>query len=129
MEKETNYKVQRDLQLKIQSKLYGNIQINIVYVKTQSNVQKIRNYLTTFRNDIDYSSQFEIMEDKFIKVTKGCDNITYYQLDKKEKILLDNFMLARSKGLLLNRSNIDPRTGKPNIVDPKKSSNYWGLAA
>lgn len=58
------------------------------------------------------------MEDKFIKVTKGCDNITYYQLDKKEKILLDNFMLARSKGLLLNRSNIDPRTGKPNVVDP-----------
>lgn len=89
------------------------------YVKTQSNIQKMRNWLTTFRNDIDYSSQFEIMEDKFIKVTKGCDNMTYYQLDKKEKILLDNFMLARSKGLLLNRSNIDPRTGKPNVVDPE----------
>ena len=88
------------------------------YVKTQSNIQKIRNYLTTFRNDIDYSSQFEIMEDKFIRIAKGDNNTTYYQLDKKEKILLDNFMLARSKGLLLNRSNIDPRTGKPNIVDP-----------
>ena len=89
-----------------------------MYVKTQSNIQKIRNYLTTFRNDIDYSSQFEIMEDKFIRIAKGDNNNTYYQLDKKEKILLDNFMLARSKGLLLNRSNIDPRTGKPNIVDP-----------
>ena len=88
------------------------------YVKTQSNIQKIRNYLTTFRNDIDYSSQFEIMEDKFIRIARGDNNTTYYQLDKKEKILLDNFMLARSKGLLLNRSNIDPRTGKPNIVDP-----------
>ena len=99
------------------------------YVKNQSNIQKIRNYLTTFRNDIDYSSQFEIMEDKFIRIARGDNNTTYYQLDKKEKILLDNFMLARSKGLLLNRSNIDPRTGKPNIVDPKQSSNYWGLAA
>lgn len=88
------------------------------YVKNQSNIQKIRNYLTTFRNDIDYSSKFELLEDKFIKVAKGDNNITYYQLDTKEKQLLDNFMLARGKGLLLNRSNIDPRTGKPNIVDP-----------
>lgn len=88
------------------------------YVKNQSNIQKIRNYLTTFRNDIDYSSKFELLEDKFIKIAKGDNNITYYQLDTKEKQLLDNFMLARGKGLLLNRSNIDPRTGKPNIVDP-----------
>ena len=88
------------------------------YVKNQSNIQKIRNYLTTFRNDIDYSSKFELLEDKFIKVAKGDNNVTYYQLDTKEKQLLDNFMLARGKGLLLNRSNIDPRTGKPNIVDP-----------
>ena len=89
------------------------------YVKNQSNIQKIRNYLTTFRNDIDYSSKFELLEDKFIKVAKGDNNVTYYQLDTKEKQLLDNFMLARGKGLLLNRSNIDPRTGKPNIVDPE----------
>lgn len=89
------------------------------YVKNQSNIQKIRNYLTTFRNDIDYSSKFELLEDKFIKIAKGDNNITYYQLDTKEKQLLDNFMLARGKGLLLNRSNIDPRTGKPNIVDPE----------
>ena len=88
------------------------------YVKNQSNIQKIRNYLTTFRNDIDYSSKFELLEDKFIKIAKGDNNVTYYQLDTKEKQLLDNFMLARGKGLLLNRSNIDPRTGKPNIVHP-----------
>jgi hypothetical protein len=99
------------------------------YVKNQSNIQKIRNYLTTFRNDIDYSSKFELLEDKFIKIAKGDNNITYYQLDTKEKQLLDNFMLARGKGLLLNRSNIDPRTGKPNIVDPKITAKYWGLAA
>lgn len=99
------------------------------YVKNQSNIQKIRNYLTTFRNDIDYSSKFELLEDKFIKVAKGDNNVTYYQLDTKEKQLLDNFMLARGKGLLLNRSNIDPRTGKPNIVDPKITAKYWGLAA
>lgn len=99
------------------------------YVKNQSNIQKIRNYLTTFRNDIDYSSKFELLEDKFIKIAKGDNNVTYYQLDTKEKQLLDNFMLARGKGLLLNRSNIDPRTGKPNIVDPKITAQYWGLAA
>lgn len=99
------------------------------YVKNQSNIQKIRNYLTTFRNDIDYSSKFELLEDKFIKIAKGDNNVTYYQLDTKEKQLLDNFMLARGKGLLLNRSNIDPKTGKPNIVDPKITAKYWGLAA
>ena len=99
------------------------------YVKNQSNIQKIRNYLTTFRNDIDYSSKFELLEDKFIKIAKGDNNVTYYQLDTKEKQLLDNFMLARGKGLLLNRSNIDPRTGKPNIDDPKITAKYWGLAA
>jgi len=78
----------------------------------------MRNYLTTFRNDIDYSSQFAIMEDKFIRMagSKG-QGETFFQLDTKEKILLDNFMLARGKGLLLNRSSMD-KNGKSTISDP-----------
>lgn len=87
------------------------------FVKSQSNIQKMRNYLTTFRNDIDYSSQFAILEDKFIKMAQG-GNETYFQLDSKEKILLDNFMLARGKGLLLNRSSMD-KNGKSTISDPE----------
>lgn len=72
------------------------------------------------------------MENKFISVAtgKGAEKSeTFYQLDTKEKILLDNFMLARGRGLLLNRSNIDEKTGKPTTIDPENLPNYRDLVA
>ena len=38
-------------------------------------------------------------------------------MDKKEKVLLDNFLYVRNNGLLFNKCNVD-LNGKPTIVDP-----------
>lgn len=38
-------------------------------------------------------------------------------MDKKEKVLLDNFLYVRNNGLLFNKCNVDVN-GKPTIVDP-----------
>lgn len=100
------------------------------YVKYQSNVSKHRNYITTFRNDDSWSSTYAMMEDQFIKIGKGEGNgkmkETIYKMDKKEKVLLDNFLYARNNGLLFNRTSIDVN-GKTTIYDPR--IHHWGLAA
>ena len=44
------------------------------FVKYQSNVEKMRNYMTTIRVDDSFSSKFGILEESIIKVGKG-----YYQ--------------------------------------------------
>lgn len=100
------------------------------YVKYQSNVSKHRNYITTFRNDDSWSALYGAMEDQFIKIGKGDGNgkmkETIYKMDKKEKVLLDNFLYARNSGLLFNRTSVDAN-GKSTICDPK--IHHWGLTA
>ena len=94
------------------------------------NVETHRNYITTFRNDVSYSSQFAAMENVFIQVAEGKDKNslipTIYKMDKKEKQLLDSFLYSRNNGLIFNRSNVD-KNGKATIQDPK--IQYWGLIA
>lgn len=94
------------------------------------NVETHRNYITTFRNDVSYSSQFAAMENVFIQVAEGKDKKslipTIYKMDKKEKQLLDSFLYSRNNGLIFNRSNVD-KNGKATIQDPK--IQYWGLVA
>lgn len=81
-----------------------------------------RNYISTFRNDISYSAQYKAFEDVFIKIGEGKDKDslkeTIYKLDTTKKTLLDNFLLSRNQGLLFNKTNINPKTGKALIVDP-----------
>jgi len=43
---------------------------------------------------------------------------TIYKMDKVQKNLLDNFMIARNQALLFSKGNVDPTTNKPTIVDP-----------
>lgn len=104
----------------IQSELYGNIQI------TKLNVSKHRNFITTFRNDDSYSALYAAHEDVFVKIGQGdnCGKLkeTIYKMEKKEKVLLDNFLFARNSGLLFNRTSIDAN-GKSTIVDPKL--HHW----
>ena len=92
------------------------------YCKYQSNIEKHRNYITTFRNDDSYSSLYAASEDSFISIGEGTDkdslNETIYKLERKEKNLLDNFLFVRNQGLLFNKCNVNPRTGKPTIQDP-----------
>lgn len=92
------------------------------YIKEQSSVSKHRNYMTMFRNDASYSELYKLHEDTFIKIAQGKGQgeltETIYKMDPVEKKLLDNFMLSRGQGLLFNKCNINPKTGKPTIVDP-----------
>lgn len=92
------------------------------HVKYQSNVSRMRNYITTHRCDLSYSALYAAQEDQFIKIGEGKDqgslSETIYRLDKMEKTLLENFLFVRNSGLLFNKSNIDEKTGKATIVDP-----------
>lgn len=91
------------------------------FVKSQSNMETHRNYITTFRNDIDYSSLFAATENVFIQVAQGKDVNslvpTIYKMESKEKILLNNLLEVRNRGLLFNRTNVD-KNGKATIHDP-----------
>lgn len=100
----------------------GNHKINKMYIKEQSNIEKHRNYMTMFRNDASYSEQYKLFENSFIKIAKGEGQgdlkETIYKMDPIEKKLLDSFMLSRGQGLLFNKCNINPATGKCLIKDP-----------
>ena len=73
------------------------------HVKYQSNIEKHRNYITTHRVDDSYSALYAAHEDTFISIGQGKDqgNLqeTIYKMDKKEKVLLDNFLYVRNNGL------------------------------
>ena len=73
------------------------------YVKYQSNIERHRNYITTHRVDDSYSALYAAHEDQFIKVAEGKDQgsltETIYKMDKKEKVLLDNFLYVRNNCL------------------------------
>ena len=52
---------------------------------------------------------------------------TIYKMDKVQKNLLDTFLTGRNNALLFSKGNVDPRTEKPTIVDPRNLC--WDLAA
>lgn len=74
------------------------------------------------RNDDSYTSQYKMLEDTFISIGKGEGNgkmkETIFKMDTVQKNLLKNFLESRSQGLMFNKSNVDPKTGKPTIYDP-----------
>lgn len=90
------------------------------FVKYQSNVEKMRNYMTTVRVDDSYSSKYALMEDTFIKVGKGenqgCLTEKIYKLEPMKKNLIENFLYARENMILLAKGNIGV-DGKATISD------------
>ena len=90
------------------------------FVKYQSNVEKMRNYMTTIRVDDSYSSKYALMEDTFIKVGKGenqgCLTEKIYKLEPMKKNLIENFLYARENMILLAKGNIGV-DGKATISD------------
>lgn len=92
------------------------------WVKYQSNVEKHRGYITTHRVDDSYSGQYAAFEDQFISIASGDGtnkpSEKIYKMDKLQKNLLDNFMYVRNNGLIYNKCNVNPKTGKPTIYDP-----------
>ena len=80
------------------------------YSKFQSQAEKHRNYMTTFRNDVSWSSLYAIQEDVFMKIADSKDaskGEAIYKMKKKEKELLDTFMYSLNTGLLCNKGNVD----------------------
>lgn len=90
------------------------------YSKFQSQTERHRNFMTTFRADTSWSSLYAIQEDVFMKIADDKDATKgegIYKMKKKEKELLDTFMYALNTGLLCNKGNIDIN-GKATIQDP-----------
>lgn len=91
------------------------------YVKYQSNIERHRNFITTFRVDDSYSALYAAHEDQFISIAEGKGQgdltETIYKMTKKEKNLLENFLYARNNGLLFNKCNVDANE-KATICDP-----------
>lgn len=102
---------------------------DVGFVKYQSNVEKMRNYMTTVRVDDTYSSKYALMEDSFIKIGKGDGNGALsekiYKLDPMKKNLIENFLYARENMMLLAKGTVnadgkttlaDKATGRPIII-------------
>ena len=91
------------------------------YSKFQSQTERHRNFMTTFRADASWSSLFALQENVFMSIADDKDQTKsegVYKMLKKEKELLDTFMYAMNTGLLLNKGNIDVY-GKPTISEPE----------
>ena len=100
-----------------------------MYSKFQSQTERHRNFMTTFRADTSWSSLYAIQEDVFMKIADDKDATKgegIYKMKKKEKELLDTFNYAVNTGLLCNKGNVDIN-GKATIQDPKLQC--WGQAA
>ena len=88
------------------------------FTKYQSNIEKMRNFMTLFRVDENYSDRYKLMEDVLIKIAEGkdasCLSEKIYAMDPMSKVLMDNFMQAREQMLLMSKTNIDVN-GKATI--------------
>ena len=90
------------------------------YSKFQSQMERHRNFMTTFRADASWSSLYAIQENVFMSIADDKDQTKsegVYKMLKKEKELLDTFMYAMNTGLTFNKGNIDVN-GKATISEP-----------
>ena len=91
------------------------------YSKFQSQMERHRNFMTTFRADASWSSLYAIQENVFMSIADDKDATKsegVYKMLKKEKELLDTFMYAMNTGLTFNKGNIDVN-GKATISEPE----------
>lgn len=86
------------------------------FVKYQSNIERMRNYMSTIRVDDTYSSKYALMEDTFIKISNGTNGDKVYRLDPMKKNLIENFLYARENMLLMAKGNVGV-DGKATISD------------
>lgn len=103
------------------------------YSKFQSQTEIHRNFMTTFRADVSWSSLYALQENVFMSICDDKDKTKtegVYKMLKKEKELLDTFMYAVNTGLAFNKTNIDVN-GKPTFTDPdtNRPINIQMLAA
>jgi hypothetical protein len=90
------------------------------YVKYQSNIERMRNYMSTIRVEDSYSAKYALMEDSFIKIgegkDQGCLTETIYRLEPMKKNLIENFLYQRENMMLMARGTMGV-DGKSTLAD------------
>lgn len=90
------------------------------YTKFQSSFNKYRNYMTTFRADVSWSSLYAIQEPVFMRISDDKNKNkgqAIYKMVKKDQELIDTFMYIQNNGMLFNRGTVD-KDGRSAITDP-----------
>lgn len=72
------------------------------YHKFMFNVEKHRGYISRHRVSGSYSSDYAVLEDTYMQHGEE-----YFKIDKMDKLLMDNLLLARNNGMLFGKSNHD----------------------
>jgi hypothetical protein len=92
------------------------------FTKYQSNVEVHKNWISEHRVDIDYSQRYALMEDTFVKISKGEGTGDYkeaiFRFPKVNEILLNSFLEARNNALLWGKGTMD-KNGKSTLTDPE----------
>lgn len=87
------------------------------YTKYMSNYEKHRQWLTEHRCDINYSSRYAAMEDKFLKLANVKDkevDEAYFKLNPMEKDVLDGIKYVKNEHLLWGKTTMDAN-GKSTV--------------
>ena len=88
--------------------------------KFQSSFVKYRNYMTSFRADVSWSSLYALQEPVFMRISDNSDKKkgeAVYKMVKKDKELLDTFMYVQNNGMLFNKGTVD-KHGHSTLTDP-----------
>ena len=80
-----------------------------------------KEYFDDLGQSLNYKSYYDMMRGGAVPVTSALNEETYLEYFEpilKEKDLLNTFLEGRNNALLFSKSNVNPQTGKPTIVDP-----------
>lgn len=90
------------------------------YTKFQSSFTKYRNFISTFRADVSWSSLYALQEPVFMRISDDKDKKkgqAVYKMVKKDQELIDTFMYIMNNGMLFDRGTVD-KDGHSTITDP-----------
>lgn len=82
-----------------------------MFVKYQSNFEKMRNFTSLIRVEDSFSDIYHIQEDSLIKIAEGKGQgemqEKLYKMDPMSKVLNNNFIQASEQMLLMAKTNMD----------------------
>jgi hypothetical protein len=78
------------------------------YTKFVSNTETHRNYMSRQRASVDFSGDYAMHEDIYIKAGKNdYASGSYFKMNKKEKECMDTFLLSREQNCIFSETNYD----------------------
>ena len=87
------------------------------YTKWVSNTETHRNYISRQRASVDWSGDYAMQEEIFIKTGKDDKSAaSYYKMTKKEKECMDTFLWSRENNCIFSETNYD-KNGKCLLQD------------